>query len=136
VKVVADAVGLGACGNERVERLVEHIRQKGGLALSAFQSMIHRRRLVHHHHNGGRRGAADFCLVTQGSPPNAWPQPRPVTTAICTPATNFTQCDARTAEKRASSNAFPATEFHTIEAIRDFFKARDMPQFCDRGFHK
>ena len=36
VKVVADAVGLGACGNERVERLVEDIRQKGGLALSAF----------------------------------------------------------------------------------------------------
>jgi len=44
------------------------------------------------------------------------------------------RCAAR--KKRASSNAFPATEFHTIEAIRDFFKARDMPQFCDRGFHK
>jgi hypothetical protein len=71
VKVVADAVGLGACGDERVERLVEHIRQKGGLALSAFQAMIHRRGLVHHHHDGGRRRAADFCLVTQGLPPTA-----------------------------------------------------------------
>jgi hypothetical protein len=40
---------------------------------------------------------------------------------------------------RTPSNALPALEFHTIEAIRDFFKAQDMQHFCDRDaarYHK
>ena len=75
MKVVADAVRLGAIGDDGIERLVEHVRQEGGLALSAVQAMIHRRRLIHHHQDRRRRGAADFGLVTQGPYPCRWPQP-------------------------------------------------------------
>src|SRR5258708_13958501 len=41
-------------------RLVEHVRQKGGLALPALQPLIHRRGLIHHHQDGGGRGAVNL----------------------------------------------------------------------------
>src|SRR5438876_2895807 len=75
MKVVADAVGLGAVGDDGIEGLVEYIRQEGGLALSAVQAMIHRRRLIHHHQDRRRRRTADFGWVTQGPYPCRWPQP-------------------------------------------------------------
>jgi len=54
VKVVAHPVGLGTTGDDRVEGFIEHISEESGLALSAFQSLTHRRGLVHHHHDGRR----------------------------------------------------------------------------------
>src|SRR5882757_3201184 len=138
VKVVADTFGLGATGNERVERLIEHIRQKGGLALSAFQPMIHRRGLVHHHHDGGRRRAADFCLVTQGSPP------RVAATATCNNGDlhaanglNAVRCSARQATRFPHRSSTCSRPFVIFCKARD--KARDMQHFCDRGaasYHK
>src|SRR6202035_2463536 len=68
VKVVADAIGLRAIGDDGIERLVENIRQEGGLALSAVQALIHRRRLIHHHQDRRRRRTADFGLITQLCP--------------------------------------------------------------------
>jgi hypothetical protein len=35
MKVVADAVRLGAIGDDGIERLVQYVRQEGGFALSA-----------------------------------------------------------------------------------------------------
>ena len=138
VKVVADAFGLGAAGNERVECLIEHIRQKGGLALSAFQPMIHRRGLVHHHHDGGRRRAADFCLVTQGSPP------RVAATATCNNGDlhaanglNAVRCSARQATRFPHRSSTCSRPFVIFCKARD--KARDMQHFCDRdaaSYHK
>src|SRR5437762_14251404 len=113
VKVVADAVGLGAIGDDGIEGLVEYIRQEGGLALSAVQAMIHRRRLIHHHQDRRRRRAADFGLVTQGPYPCRWPQPAiTVTCARERPLPSWQRLPPN-----ALSNALSALQFHSIEAI-------------------
>src|SRR6266700_45178 len=97
MKVVADAVSLGAVGDDGIERLVEHIRQKGGLALSAVQAMIHRRRLIHYHQDRRRRRAADFGLVTQ--------RPHPC------PCSRLRQVTFVTLRPREKADAMQATSF-------------------------
>jgi len=120
---------LGAAGNERVERLIEHIRQKSSLALPAFQAMIHRRGLVHHHHDGGRHARLILLGNSRIAPP------RKAATATCNNgdlhAANGLNAAVRCSARQGTrfKDAPPDRSSHDRDHF--VFFSRDMQHLCN-----